>query len=113
MPSLEEAREQTLHEDKWTMARRVVSDDHPADCPCIRDHLEVSFIHGMGVAEERIAALVAALEAYEAKQRSIIGNRDGGEMWQHDIDFIEACRREIRALAGQTDGKEVVMPARE
>ena len=59
------------YENEWTTARRVVSDDHPTDCPCVRDHLEVSFIHGLRYGAEnaqqpddalRVAALRSALE---------------------------------------------------
>lgn len=38
---------------QWQTAKRVVSDDHPQECPCIRDHLEVAFLLGMDEAAGR------------------------------------------------------------
>lgn len=50
-------------EERWATARRVTSDDHPKDCPCIRDHLENAFLLGMVEGEERLSAERARLEA--------------------------------------------------
>jgi len=40
-------------EERWATARRIASDDHPADCSCIRDHLENAFLLGLTEGEER------------------------------------------------------------
>lgn len=48
---------------QWQTAKRVVSDDHPQECPCIRDHLEVAFLLGMDEATGRAEAPDADEEA--------------------------------------------------
>lgn len=40
-------------EERWAMARRVALYGHPADCHCVIEHLENSFLLGMVEGEER------------------------------------------------------------
>lgn len=61
-------------EERWATARRVASDDHPKDCPCIRDHLENAFLIGMVEGEEREhPSLSTRVEELERLNADLVG----------------------------------------
>ena len=91
---------EAAREDQWAAARRVVSDDHPTDCPCIRDHLEVSFIHGMEYTTERTgeSALRAAAQEVAGLAESIADHID--DMGGSGGDIVRSIASTLKSALG-------------
>ena len=82
-------------EERWATARRVASDDHPKDCPCIRDHLETAFLLGMVEGEERATPSPAPSSAeVEAARKAL---RITGAMYQWTRPDSEQSRLWLEA----------------